>query len=51
MKLNLTSDEAQIIVDELKQAARARYQAQPDYAAKCIALYKKILEASHKGKS
>jgi hypothetical protein len=50
MKLNLNSDEAQIIVDELRNSVAARKQAQPEYALKLQGIADKILKASHTGK-
>jgi hypothetical protein len=50
LKFILTSEEAQIIVDELQTAIRARKLAQPVYCLELQAIADKILKASHKRK-
>lgn len=46
MNVKLTSDETQIIVDELNNAIRARKREQPDYALKMQKVRDKVLRAS-----
>lgn len=46
MKLTLTSHEAQIIVDELRNAVAARKNTQPEYAKQCQDLADRILTTS-----
>lgn len=48
MKYDLNSNEAQLIIDELANAIRARKQAQPDYAMQLQIVRDKILRTGDK---